>query len=148
LIVLFLIPIFNPYFYIQELFMQTISTNSMRTQQKGMSILSLLFWVAILGSVLLLAMKCVGPISEYFEIKGIMHLAKSAGDPTAIRNSFDQGVKAGYSGSINGRDLNIETANGITTVGFAYKKIVPIATIPGVAPVSLMFEFSNTEIAK
>ena len=111
--------------------------------QKGLSILSLLFWVALLGSLLIIGMRVVPVLTEYMEIRKAVNIAKSAGDANAIRSSFDQQSKANYVDNISGRDLIVESTNGLTTVEFVYQRVVPLA-----GPVSLLFNFSGKELVR
>ncbi len=112
-------------------------------QQRGLGLLSLLFWVALLGSVLLLGLRVVPALTEYIEVKKAVNLAKSAGDANAIRNSFDQQAKANYFDKISGQDLEIESINGLTTVAFAYQRVIPLA-----GPASLLLDFSGKELVR
>ncbi len=110
-------------------------------KQQGLTIFGLVFWVALLGSALLLGMKVLPIANEYFSVKKAVKIAKSAGDPYAIRSSFDQQSKANYVDNISARDLIIETENGMTTVEFVYQRVVPL-----VGPVNLLFKFSGKEL--
>jgi hypothetical protein len=112
-------------------------------QQRGLGLLSLLFWVALLGSLLLLGMRVVPAVTEYIEIKKAVSLAKTAGDANAIRSSFDQQSKANYVDKFSGQDLRIESTNGLTTVAFAYQRVIPLA-----GPASLLLDFSGKELVR
>jgi hypothetical protein len=111
--------------------------------QKGISFFGLVFWVAFLGSILLLGMKTVPVVMEYMAIKKAVGVAKTAGDAAAIRSSFDQQSKVNYVDNFAGRDLTVESVNGLTTVSFAYQRVIPMA-----GPVSLLFDFSGKELVR
>lgn len=117
--------------------------NKLLQQQRGFSLLNLLFWVAVLGSLLLVGMRVVPAVTEYIEIKKAVNLAKMAGDANAIRSSFDQQSKANYVDKFSGQDLKIESINGLTTVGFAYQRVIPLA-----GPASLLLDFSGKELVR
>ncbi len=112
-------------------------------QQRGLSLLGVLFWVAVLGSLLLVGMRVVPAVTEYIEIKKAVNLAKTAGDASAIRSSFDQQSKANYVDKFSGQDLRVETVNGLTTVEFAYQRVIPLA-----GPASLLLDFSGKELVR
>jgi hypothetical protein len=111
--------------------------------QRGMGLLALLLWIALLGSMAIVGMKAAPIVMEYFEIKKAVNMAKLAGDSGAIRSSFDQQSKANYIESFSGRDLTIENSNGLTTISFAYKRTIHLA-----GPVSLLFDFSGKELVR
>jgi Domain of unknown function (DUF4845) len=111
--------------------------------QKGLGLLSLLFWVALLGSLLIVGLKTTPILMEYMAIKKAVFIAKDAGEAGAIRSSFDQQSKVNYVEDFAGRQLQIETNNGLTTVGFAYQRVIPLA-----GPVSLLFDFSGKELVR
>jgi Domain of unknown function (DUF4845) len=113
------------------------------TQQRGLTFFGLIFWIALLGSLFLLGMKCTPVVSEYFAVKKAVSLAKTAGDAAAIRSAFDMQTRASYIDTVTSKDLTVETVSGITTVGFAYQRVVPIA-----GPVSLLFDFTGTELVR
>ena len=118
-------------------------TRKTNNNQRGIGLLELLLWIAFLGSVAMVGMKTLPIVMEYFEIKKAISSAKFSGDSVAIRTAFDQQSKAHYVENFSGRDLTIETVNGLTTVTFSYKR-----TIYLVGPVSLLFDFSGTELVR
>lgn len=113
-------------------------------KQRGMSLLILLFWVTIFGSLFLLATKCVPPVFEYYEVKkSLATAAKEGGDTNSIINSFNKSVQAGYVDSVSSKDLTINNNEGVTTVSFAYDKTIHIA-----GPVNILFKFSGKELVR
>ncbi len=118
-------------------------TQKMLHTQKGLGLFSLIFWVALLGSMTLVALKTIPIITEYMAIKKAVKIAKDAGDERAVRSSFDQQSRANYVEDFAGRQLIIETVNGVTTVGFAYQRVIPVA-----GPVSLLFDFDGKELVR
>jgi Domain of unknown function (DUF4845) len=112
-------------------------------KQKGLSFLSLIFWVALLGSILLVGMKTVPIVNEYLAIKKAVGTAASAGDEPAIRASFDKQSQVNYVDNFPSSLLKIEAVNGVTTVAFEYQRVVPLA-----GPVSLLFDFSGKALAR
>lgn len=115
---------------------------SLRTQA-GLSLISILFWVVVLGSMVLIGMQVTPVVVEYMAVKRAVARAANAGEPNQIRSSFDDQATATYVNSISGRDLNIESVNGITTVSFQYQRVIPLA-----GPVSLLFDLSGQELVR
>ncbi len=113
-------------------------------KQRGMSLLILLFWTTIFGSLFLVATKCVPPVFEYYEVKkSLATAAKEGGDTNSILNSFNKSVQAGYVDSVSSKDLTVNNNEGVTTVSFAYDKVVHI-----VGPVNILFKFSGKELVR
>lgn len=111
-------------------------------KQYGMSLLSLLFWLATFGGLFLLASKCVPPVFEYYEVKKSLAIAaKTGGSADDIRKTFDRNVEAGYIDSVNSKDLVMEGERSITGVRIDYNKTVHIA-----GPVHVLFKFSIKEL--
>lgn len=123
--------------------MNSIATRTFKTNQSGFSFLGMLFWIALLGSLIIVAMKVTPVVSEYFAIKSAITKAKTESTAPAIRQAFDRIGSATYINEFKGADLNIETKNGLLTVGFAYERRVPLA-----GPVSLLFNFSGEDAVR
>jgi len=112
----------------------------MQTRQKGMSLVGLIVVLALLGAVLVLALKIVPTYTEYRAIQNAIVTAKATGGSVVeIQKSFDASAVTGYVSSISGRDLIIEKVNGETEISFAYEKKIPL-----VGPASLLLEYEGT----
>jgi len=112
----------------------------MQTRQQGISLVGLIFVLAVLGMVLVLGMKIVPTYTEYRAIQNAIVTAKASGGSAAeIQRSFDAGASPSYISSISGRDLVIEKVNGETEISFAYEKKIPL-----VGPASLLLEYEGT----
>jgi hypothetical protein len=106
----------------------------------GMSLVGLIFMLAILGLVAILAAKITPTAIEYFSVKKAIVTAKAAGNSVKdIQVAFDKQADVGYIDSIKGRDLIIEKSETGFEVGFYYTK-----TIPLVGPASLLLEYQGT----
>ena len=113
---------------------------SERQRQGGLSLLGLIFMLASVGFVGILAMKIVPTFIEYRAISTAIVTAKAAG--TTLRevpNSFDKSAGVTYIDSITGRDLVVSRENGELEVSFAYQKKIPL-----VGPASLVLDYSGT----
>ncbi|NYE59398.1 Tfp pilus assembly protein PilE [Duganella sp. 1224] len=112
----------------------------MHKRQEGISLVGLIVVLAVLGCVLMLALKIVPTYMEYRAIQNAIVTAKATGGGVAeIQKSFDASATAGYISSISSRDLIIEKDNGETEISFAYEKKIPL-----VGPASLLLEYEGT----
>jgi type II secretory pathway pseudopilin PulG len=106
----------------------------------GMSLVGLIFMLAILGVLAILAAKITPTAIEYFSVKKAIQTAKAAGTSVKeIQVAFDKQADVGYIDAIKGRDLIIEKNETGFEVGFYYTK-----TIPLVGPASLLLEYQGT----
>ncbi|MES2264230.1 MAG: DUF4845 domain-containing protein [Pseudomonadota bacterium] len=109
-------------------------------KQRGISLMGLIFMLAILGVVGILAMQILPTYSEYRAIQSAIVKAKSAGTtPQEIQNSFSKSAEVGYISSITARDLVISREEGGLEVSFAYDKKIPL-----VGPASLLLEYAGS----
>lgn len=112
----------------------------MQQRQQGISLVGLIVVLAVLGFLLVLALKIVPTYTEYRAIQNAIVTAKNTGGSVLeIQRSFDASATAGYISSISSRDLIIEKANGETEISFAYEKKIPL-----VGPASLLLEYEGT----
>jgi hypothetical protein len=113
-------------------------------KQMGVSLTGLIFILAILGALAVLAMKIVPTVTEFMAIKKAIVTAKSAGStPAEVRSSFDKQADVGYIDSISGKDLEIVPQNGVMEVSFAYEKRIPL-----VGPASLLLDYQGSTAPK
>ena len=107
------------------------------TKQGGITLVGLIFALAILGVVGVLGMKIAPTYLEYRAISNAIALAKTAGTTVReIRNAFDKNASVTYIDSISGKDLTIGKDNGEMEVSFAYEKKIPL-----VGPASLVLDY-------
>jgi type II secretory pathway pseudopilin PulG len=111
--------------------------------QRGISLVGLIFVLAILGLIGVLALKIVPTITEYMSIKKAIVVAKAAGSSIPeIRASFDKQADTGYVDAISGKDLDIvKTADGFE-ISFAYEKKIPL-----IGPASLVLDYDGSTTA-
>jgi len=109
--------------------------------QRGVTLLGLLFWGAILGFLAVVGMKVLPTINEYLTIKRtVTKIAKEGGTTVPeIRTAFERQKDIEYSiTSITSKDLNITKENDQVVVSFAYAKEVEIF-----GPVSLLIKYEG-----
>ena len=109
-------------------------------KQRGVSITGLIFILAILGMIAVVAMKVVPTVTEYMSIKRAIGSAKAAGTtPAEVRSSFDKQADINYIGSIDSKDLEIEKNGDTLDVSFEYQKKISL-----VGPVSLLIDYEGS----
>jgi type II secretory pathway pseudopilin PulG len=110
------------------------------SRQHGISLVGLIFVLAILGFIAVLGLKIVPTYTEYRAIQSAIVTAKATGGSVAeMQRSFDANATAAYISSISGRDLIIAKENGETEISFAYEKKIPL-----VGPASLLLEYQGS----
>lgn len=105
--------------------------------QQGLSLVGLMFLLAILGFFGVLGLKVVPTFIEYRAVSNAVKAAKAAGSTVLeIRTAFDKNASVNYIDSITGKDLLIDKDNGELEVSFAYQKKIPL-----VGPASLVLDY-------
>lgn len=111
-----------------------------KSKQCGFSLVGLIFVLAILAMIAVLAMKVVPTVIEYNSIRKAIVVAKGAGETVRdIQSSFDKQAEVGYIESITGKDLEITKNGGDIDVSFAYQKKIPLF-----GPASLVLDYAGT----
>jgi len=108
--------------------------------QQGLSLVGLIFLLAIVGFFAVLGLKVVPTFIEYRAVTNAIKTAKAAGSTVLeIRTSFDKNASVNYIDSITGKDLLIDKDNGELEVSFAYQKKIPL-----VGPASLVLDYAGS----
>lgn len=109
-------------------------------KQQGISLVGLIFVLAILAGLAVIVMKVVPTVTEYMAVNKAIVRAKAEGTtPVEIRNSFDKQADVAYITSITGKDLEVYNGGNGLEVSFAYDKKIPL-----VGPASLLIEYAGT----
>ncbi|MDP5009227.1 MAG: DUF4845 domain-containing protein [Glaciimonas sp.] len=112
-------------------------------KQKGITLIGLIFWLAILGFIALIGAKVVPTFIEYNSIKkAIVSVKTHGGSVQEIQNAFDKQTDVGYISAIQGKDLDVSKNGDDIEISFAYQKKIPI-----IAPVSLLIDYTGTTSA-
>lgn len=119
----------------------------MNKNQRGMTLIGMIFIAAIVGCMFLVAAKIV---PHYIEFSGVKKVIKDLGeDPNVagmnkpeVMKLFDRKASAGYVTAVNGRDLIFaKAASGKPTISVEYEVVEPI-----VANLSALIDFkASTE---
>jgi type II secretory pathway pseudopilin PulG len=109
-------------------------------KKNGMTLIGLIFILAILGGIAVLGMQVVPSVVEYQSIKKAIAEAKaSSTNVNEIRTSFDKQAEVGYITSISGKDLAIAKNGEDVEVSFAYDKKIHLF-----GPANLLLEYQGT----
>ena len=110
-------------------------------RQRGITLMGLLFWGAILGFAAVVGMKVLPTVNEFFTIqKAVDKIAKEGGGTVPeIRTAFEKQKEIEYGiTSIGSKDLNITKENDKVVVSFAYPKEIELF-----GPVSLLIKYEG-----
>jgi hypothetical protein len=110
-----------------------------RPAQRGITLIGLVFWAIVVSTVLLLTLRVVPTVNEFYTAKrAIEKVARTGGSTVSeIRNAFDRYKDIEYSiTSISGKDLVITKENDRVVVSFAYDKEIELF-----GPVSLLIKY-------
>jgi Tfp pilus assembly protein PilE len=109
-------------------------------RQDGLTLIGLIFLLAIAACVGLVALKIVPTYAEYRAISNAIKSAKASGTTVReIQQAFDRSATTAYIDSISGKDLVISKETGDLEISFAYEKKIPL-----VGPASLVIDYAGT----
>ena len=111
--------------------------NSARGRERGITLVGLIFVLAILGMLGIVGLRVVPTVLEYQSIKRAINTART--DAVTVRDvqvAFDKQANAGYIDAITGKDLVIVKNGSTFDVSFAYDKKISL-----VGPASLLLEY-------
>ena len=112
-------------------------TKMAKSKQSGVSLVGLIFILAILGCIGVLALKFVPTITEFMSVKRAIGIAKQNGNSIPeIRQSFDKQADTSYIEAVNGKDLDIVKTGDGFDVGISYERKIPL-----VGPASLVIDY-------
>lgn len=110
------------------------------SRQRGITLVGLIFVMAVLGAIGVLGLKVVPTVVEYYSIKKAVASARTAGSTAPeIRAAFDRQTDVGYIDSISGKDLEISKNGDQIEISFAYPKKIPLF-----GPASLLIEYAGS----
>lgn len=99
-------------------------------RQRGITLVGLLFWGAVVAVTAVVGMKIFPTVLEYYTVKRVVDRI-AAGNPStvpAVRQEFDKATQVEYSiQSIKGSDLEIsKDANDKVVISFGWDKEVDL----------------------
>ena len=95
---------------------------AVNSRQAGMSIITLIFILAVLAAVGAVALQAFPSVIEYQASLRAINKAKNEGSVAAVRAAFDRSADIDSITSIKGRDLEITKDGDQVVVAFAYQK--------------------------
>jgi hypothetical protein len=93
-----------------------------KSRQRGISFLTLLFILAVLGGAGAVGMQAFPSFLEYQAALKAINKAKNEATVQAVRTSFDRFADVDNISSIRGKDLEITKNGDQVVVGFNYQK--------------------------
>jgi hypothetical protein len=108
-------------------------------QQRGLTLLGLLFWAILAAFVALIAVRVFPTLNEFATIKrAVEKIAQNnPGSVAAVRNAFESQKEVEYSiSSIGGKDLEVTKENDRLVIRFAYDKEIEL-----ISPVFLVIKY-------
>ena len=108
-------------------------------RQRGITLIGLLFWGALIAILVIIGMQVVPAWQESVSIQHAVDVAARAG-PTVgdIRTEFDKMAEVDYITSISGKNLQITKVDGNVVVSYAYQKEIHL-----VGPAYLLLRFAG-----
>ena len=94
----------------------------MRQQQRGISLIGLLFVGSVLGSGVLVGLQVAPTVIEYLAVQKAVKKAAVGTTVADVRSIFDKAAQIDDIRSISGQDLEISKQGDRVIVGFAYQR--------------------------
>jgi hypothetical protein len=110
-------------------------------RRQGLSLIGLLFWLALGGFVVVIALKTFPSVNEYFTIQRTVNKIAHEGASTVpeIRAAFDKQKEIEYSiSTISGKDLEVSKDNDRIVISFKYDKLIELY-----GPVNLLIRYEG-----
>jgi hypothetical protein len=110
-------------------------------RDQGISLLGLMFWAILIGSIALVAIKSFPSVNEYLTIQRAVTKVAHEGHSTVpeVRAAFEKQKEIEYSiKSISGKDLEITKENDQLVVAFRYDNEIPLY-----GPVFLLIKYEG-----
>lgn len=101
----------------------------MYQKQRGIGLLSLLFWGFLITLTAVLALKVIPAVSEFYAYKRIIRTVATTSvnlPPTEIVKAFDRYADIDSLTAIAGKDLTISRDGPTLRISFAYQKQIPL----------------------
>ncbi|GAB3769754.1 hypothetical protein GCM10028796_35330 [Ramlibacter monticola] len=108
-----------------------------KSRQRGISLFTLIFILAILGVVGAVGLRAFPSVIEYQAALKAINRAKDESTVAAVRAAFDRAAEIDNITSIKGRDLEVTKDGDKVVVSFAYEKEFHLA---GPAWLTLKYE--------
>ena len=107
--------------------------------QRGL--IGLLFWLCLIGFVVVVALKTFPSVNEYLTIQRTVNKIALEGASTVaeVRAAFDKQKEIEYSiSTISGKDLEVSKDNDRVVISFKYDKVIELY-----GPVNLLIKYEG-----
>ena len=108
-----------------------------KSRQRGISLFTLIFFLAVLGMVGAVGLRAFPSVLEYQAALKAINRAKDESTVAAVRAAFDRAAEIDSITSIKGKDLEVTKNGDKVVVSFAYDKEFHLA---GPAWLTLKYE--------
>jgi hypothetical protein len=99
----------------------------MRQQQRGISLIGLLFVGSVLGAGVLVGLQVAPTVIEYLAVQKAVNKAAVGTTVADVRSIFDKAAQIDDIRSISGQDLEISKQGDRVIVGFAYQREIHLS---------------------
>lgn len=99
----------------------------MRQQQRGISLIGLLFVGSVLGAGVLVGLQVAPTVIEYLAVQKAVKKAAVGTTVADVRSIFDKAAQIDDIRSISGQDLEISKQGDRVIVGFAYQREIHLS---------------------
>ncbi|MDD0810707.1 DUF4845 domain-containing protein [Curvibacter sp. RS43] len=113
------------------------SNRAPRSQQRGLSFISLVLVAALIVSTMVVTAQVVPTGIEYVAAKKAIERAKAGSTVLEVQQIFDRAAAIDDISSISGKDLDIRKVGDKVVVGFAYTREIHL-----VGPAYLVMKYS------
>src|SRR5262245_3695229 len=93
-----------------------------KSRQRGVSLFTLIFFLAVIGAVGAVLMQAFPSMIEHQAALKAINRAKDEGTVAAVRSAFDRSAQVENINSISGKDLEVTKDGDRVVVSFAYEK--------------------------
>lgn len=102
----------------------------MRRNQSGITLMSFLIVLVVVGCFLYIGMKIFPMYSEFYSVKsalkGMATEGLSGKDPAQIKDNFFRRMDISYSSNVKPEHVRVETSGGSTRIDVKYEVRVPV----------------------
>lgn len=112
---------------------------ALRSKQRGLSFLGVVFWCVVVFSVFVVGAKLVPVVIEHQAILKALEKAKTGNTVPEVRAIFDKAATIDDISSVSGKDLAVTKNGDKVVVSVAYNKEIEL-----VGPAYLLIKYTGT----
>ena len=124
--------------YVEAMYLMLQQEKPMRSKQRGISFIGILFVGAVLAFSGVIAAQIFPTLIEFQAITKAASKSKDGNSVAEVRGIFDKAAQIDDIKSINGKDLDVSKEGDTTVVSFAYNKEIHIG-----GPVYLLLKYTG-----